>query len=215
MPRPHRSNPKIKHHAFELRKTLTPAERKLWLRIRNDQLGVTFRRQHAVVNYIPDFVCIEKKLIIELDGSQHLEQKEYDNERTNYLESLGYKVIPKGDDVHFWNNDVTNDIDGVILAIINALKDENNMPNKRKNPIPLLDEIEKFYEAQRPKIKPKYPYDSKSDTIHLPPEIIEDLKFILLTGNKVAAVKRVAELSGAGLRVSKDFVDELYRSISR
>ena len=89
------------------------------------------------------------------------------------------------------------------------------MPKKKKNPIPLLDELEKLYEQQRPKIKPKYPYDRKTDTIQLPPEIIEDLKFILLTGNKVAAVKRVAELSGAGLRVSKDFVDELYRSISR
>jgi len=55
MPRPKRSNPKTKHQAIELRKELTPAERKLWSRIRNDQLGVTFRRQHAVGNYIPDF----------------------------------------------------------------------------------------------------------------------------------------------------------------
>jgi len=71
MPRPKRSNPKIKHQAIELRKELTPADpakcapttnigakrgmRKLWSRIRNDQLGVTFRRQHAVGNYIPDF----------------------------------------------------------------------------------------------------------------------------------------------------------------
>ena len=61
---------------------LTPAERKLWALIRNDQLGVNFRRQHAIGNFIPDFVCIEKKLIIELDGSQHLEQEEYDEERT-------------------------------------------------------------------------------------------------------------------------------------
>jgi very-short-patch-repair endonuclease len=68
MPRPPRSNPKTRTHAIELRKELTPAERKLWALIRNDQLGVNFRRQHAVGNYIPDFVCIEKKLIIELDG---------------------------------------------------------------------------------------------------------------------------------------------------
>ena len=83
------------------------------------------------------------------------------------------------------------------------------MPKKRKNPIPLLDELEKLYERQRPKIKPKYPYDRKKDTIQLPPEIVEDLKFTLLTGNKVAAVKRVAELTGASLRLSKDFVDGL------
>ena len=68
MPRPKRSNPKTKHNAIQLRKKSTPAERKLWSRIRDDQLGVNFRRQHAVGNYIPDFVCIEKKLIIELDG---------------------------------------------------------------------------------------------------------------------------------------------------
>ena len=115
MPRPNRSNPKTRTRAIELRKELTPAERKLWSKIRNDQLGVNFRRQHAVGNYIPDFVCIEKKLIIELDGSQHLEQQEYDEERTSYLESLGYKVI------RFWNNEVMKDIDNVILAIIHAL----------------------------------------------------------------------------------------------
>jgi very-short-patch-repair endonuclease len=118
MPRPPRSNPKIRTRAIELRKEPTPAERKLWAIIRNDQLGVNFRRQHAVGNYIPDFVCVQKKLIIELDGSQHLEQEEYDQERTKYLESLGYKVI------RFWNNDVTNNIDGVILAIIYAMEDE-------------------------------------------------------------------------------------------
>ena len=120
MPRPPRSNPKTKTHAIELRKELTPAERKLWSLIRNDQLGVNFRRQHAVGNYIPDFVCIEKKLILELDGSQHLEQQEYDQERTKYLESLGYKVI------RFWNNDVMNNMDGVILAILHVMEDEAN-----------------------------------------------------------------------------------------
>ena len=68
MPRPPRSNPKTRTRAIELRKELTPAERKLWALIRNDQLGVNFRRQPAVGNYIPDFVCVQKKLIIELDG---------------------------------------------------------------------------------------------------------------------------------------------------
>ena len=120
MPRPPRSNTKTRTHAIELRKELTPAERKLWSHIRNDQLGVNFRRQHAIGNYIPDFICIEKKLIIELDGSQHLEQEEYDEERTKYLNSLGYKVI------RFWNNEVTNNIDSVILAIIHAMEDETS-----------------------------------------------------------------------------------------
>src|SRR5260221_647474 len=98
MPRKQRSDPKTKHQAIELRKESTPAERKLWSRIRNDQLGVTFRRQHAIGNYIPDFCSPKANLIIELDGSQHLEQEEYDKDRTKYLESLGYKVI------RFWYN---------------------------------------------------------------------------------------------------------------
>ncbi|MBI5961830.1 MAG: DUF559 domain-containing protein, partial [Chloroflexi bacterium] len=54
MPRPPRSNSKTRTHAIELRKELTPAEGKLWSRIRNDQLGVNFRRQHAIGNYVPD-----------------------------------------------------------------------------------------------------------------------------------------------------------------
>lgn len=120
MPRKKRSNPKTMNLAGKLRKNLTPAERKLWSRIRNDQLGVTFRRQHAVGNFIPDFVCIERKLILELDGSQHLEQKEYDDERTRFLEAEGYKVI------RFWNNDVMKNMDGVILAIIHAMEDKPN-----------------------------------------------------------------------------------------
>jgi very-short-patch-repair endonuclease len=124
MPRPRRSNPKTRTYAIELRKKSTPAERKLWSRIRNDQLGVNFRRQHAVENFIPDFplrgrcVCIEKKLIIELDGSQHLEQEEYDEERTKYLEVEGYKVI------RFWNKDVMKDINSVIKAIQLKLVEE-------------------------------------------------------------------------------------------
>lgn len=116
----YRSNAKTMHKAGQLRKEPTPSEAKLWSRIRNDQLGVAFRRQHAVGNYIPDFCCPKAKLIIELDGSQHLEQEEYDQERTKYLESLGYKVI------RVWNNDVMNNIGGVILAVIHAMEDESS-----------------------------------------------------------------------------------------
>lgn len=71
-----RTTPKGYDTARKLRKELTPAERKLWAVIRNDQLGVNFRRQHAIGNFIPDFVCIKKKIIIELDGGQHAEQAE-------------------------------------------------------------------------------------------------------------------------------------------
>jgi very-short-patch-repair endonuclease len=115
---PKRASPKGYERARELRKGLAPAEGKLWAYLRGDKLnGVNFRRQHAIGNYIADFVSIKRKLVIELDGSQHLEQEEYDIERTKYLEALGYKVI------RFWNNDVMNDIEGVIRAIDIALND--------------------------------------------------------------------------------------------
>ncbi|HET9908555.1 MAG TPA: DUF559 domain-containing protein [Anaerolineales bacterium] len=105
--------------AGKLRKDSTPAERKLWSKIRNDRLGVTFRRQHAIGKYIPDFASPRAKLIIELDGSQHLEQQEYDQERTKYFESLGYKVI------RFWNSDVMNRIDEVLLSISYTIEENS------------------------------------------------------------------------------------------
>jgi very-short-patch-repair endonuclease len=111
-----RSNPKTMHRAGELRKEPTPAERKLWAYLRGNKLnGVNFRRQHAIGNYIVDFVSIKNKLIVELDGSQHLEQEKYDAERTKYLELQGYKVI------RFWNNQVENEMNGVIQVIQSLL----------------------------------------------------------------------------------------------
>ena len=118
MPRPRRSTPKMMHRATELRKEQTPAERKLWAYLRKRKVkGVKFRRQHAIGNYIVDFCATNEKLIIELDGSQHLDQTEYDEERTAYLEEQGYKVV------RFWNNQVMNDVSGCILAIENALEE--------------------------------------------------------------------------------------------
>ena len=106
------------HQAGELRRELTPAEGKLWAYLRGDKLDeINFRRQHAIGKYIADFCSPNVKLIIELDGSQHLEQQEYDAERTKYLELQGYKVI------RFWNNQVMNDMNGVILAITNAIEE--------------------------------------------------------------------------------------------
>ena len=95
-----------------MRRESTPAERKLWAHLRGNKLdGVSFRRQHAIGNYIVDFVSIKKKLIIELDGGQHLEQSEYDEERTRYLESKGYRVI------RFWNNQVESEMDGIVQVL--------------------------------------------------------------------------------------------------
>ena len=111
-----RATPKGYQHARELRKVLTPAEAKLWAYLRGSKLnGAKFRRQHAIGNYVPDFCSIKDKLIIELDGSQHLEQKDYDSERTAFFESKGFRIL------RFWNNDVMNDIDGVLKVIFSAL----------------------------------------------------------------------------------------------
>ncbi len=95
--------------ARELRKNMTDAERKLWNHLRNRQLGgLKFRRQHPIGKYVVDFVCFEKKIVIEVDGSQHLENRIYDAERTEWLEKQGFKVI------RVWNNDVLNEIEVVL-----------------------------------------------------------------------------------------------------
>ena len=112
-----RTSPKVFQQAKELRREMTPIELKLWARLRAHRMkGVHFRPQHAIGIYIVDFCAPHKKLIIELDGSQHLEQTEYDAERTEYLKSKGYKVL------RFWNNDVTNHMDAVLNMIWNTLQ---------------------------------------------------------------------------------------------
>jgi len=117
-----RTTPEKMHRAAELRKNPTLAEAKLWAYLRKNQLnGVSFRRQHAIGPYITDFCSPCSKLIIELDGSQHLESEEYDKDRTAYLETKGYKVL------RFWNSDVINDLNGVIQKILNLLDLTNNI----------------------------------------------------------------------------------------
>jgi very-short-patch-repair endonuclease len=78
---------------------------------------VHFRNQHAIGNYIVDFCAPRKKLIIEVDGRQHIEQKQYDKERTAFLETKGYRVL------RFWNNDVMNNIDAVLEVIWGVLRE--------------------------------------------------------------------------------------------
>ena len=111
-----RTTPKVFANAKELRRDLTPAEIKLKTRLRAHRMaGVHFRLQHAIGSYIVDFCAPRRKLIIELDGSQHLDLEAYDAERTTFLESKGYKVL------RFWNNDVLNNIDSVLNVIWDEL----------------------------------------------------------------------------------------------
>ncbi|MFA6274142.1 MAG: DUF559 domain-containing protein [Candidatus Paceibacterota bacterium] len=119
----------MKERRKDLRKSLTPQEYKLWFYLKNNNLGVKFRRQHGIGPYIVDFYCKKKNLVIELDGSQHLENKEYDKERNEYIETLHIKVL------RFWNNEIDNNIEGVLMKIQNyihpsALKDTS--PSQRK-----------------------------------------------------------------------------------
>jgi very-short-patch-repair endonuclease len=112
-----RTTPKTLLRAKELRHTPTPAEVKLWLHLRVNQLnGHSFRRQHAIGPFITDFCCIKAKLVIEVDGGQHVEQEAYDLERTAYLQSRGYRVI------RFWNEDVMKNTDRVVEMILEELE---------------------------------------------------------------------------------------------
>jgi len=98
--------------AKQLRLNTTDAESILWYNLRNRRfLGNKFRRQMPVGKYIVDFVCLEKMLIIELDGGQHAEAVEYDLMRTKALNKRGYKVI------RFWNDEVLTNLYGVLHNI--------------------------------------------------------------------------------------------------
>jgi very-short-patch-repair endonuclease len=112
-----------------LRNNLTPEEVILWNHLKNSKSGFKFRRQHSIGNFIADFFCAEKRLIIELDGSQHLDHIEHDQEMTNYFESLGINVI------RFWNNEVNTNINGVLMKIEEKLGQPHPLYESR----PLLD----------------------------------------------------------------------------
>jgi len=106
----------IKTLARNLRKNMTDAERMLWRYIRNKQLnGLKFRRQQPIGKYIVDFVCFEKKVIIEVDGGQHAINKTEDTVRDNWLNEQGFKVL------RFWNNDILTNCSAIIEEILEVL----------------------------------------------------------------------------------------------
>ena len=108
-----------------LRKRQTDAERALWNKLRSKQIeGVKFRRQQPIGPYIVDFVSLERKLIIEIDGGQHNERKvrEEDQEREEWLKEKGYQTL------RFWNNDVLTNIEGVLERIKENLEGKTPSP---------------------------------------------------------------------------------------
>ena len=112
-----RADVKAFKNARALRSNMTDAEVRLWQSLRMRQLKeARFRRQHAIGPYIVDFCAPRKKLIIEIDGGQHVEQAAYDAKRTAFLEQKGYRVL------RFWNHEVLGNLDGVLEMILKEIK---------------------------------------------------------------------------------------------
>ena len=108
----------LRDRSREMRKKMSPAEAKLWSRIRGDQIsGLRFRRQHPIGPFIADFFCSRKNLVVEVDGDSHFnpESSQYDKDRTEYFLGLGLHEI------RFTNVDVFTSIDGVVDAIARAV----------------------------------------------------------------------------------------------
>jgi very-short-patch-repair endonuclease len=113
----------LRNRSRKLRRDQTDAESKLWARLRSRQLCDTkFRRQHPIGPFIADFCCVERGLVIELDGGQHAAQSKRDQRRSTFLERTGYRVL------RFWDNEVLKNIDGVLERIIQTLNDPHPCP---------------------------------------------------------------------------------------
>jgi len=130
------STPKAQQNARVLRREMTDSERKLWTGLRAEQLGVRFRRQHPLGNYIADFACLDPKVIVELDGSQHQEQQTYDATREAFFRSQGFGVL------RFASNEPFINLEGVLQAIahrvgvLNAACPHPNLPPEGEGAIP-------------------------------------------------------------------------------
>ena len=115
--------PSLKENRIKLRKNQTHVEFILWSKLRNKQLlGIKFYRQYSIGYYIVDFYCHQYKLVIELDGGQHNEKsrKAYDDKRTQFLNGQGIVVL------RFWDNDVINNIKGVLEVIKRQIEERNS-----------------------------------------------------------------------------------------
>jgi leucyl-tRNA synthetase len=113
-------------NAKDMRSNPTPAEDALWQQLKGKQIGAKFRRQHPIDNFIADFVCLDKKLIIEVDGKIHENQKEADQQRTDALNNLGYLVI------RFKNEEVLVEIESVITQITSSLAQRPSIKDETK-----------------------------------------------------------------------------------
>jgi very-short-patch-repair endonuclease len=116
--------------ARRLRRNQTDAERVLWFRLRGRRLaGLKFKRQVPVDRYVADFLCSDGKLIVEIDGGQHDQQRERDSIRTATLEAMGYLVL------RFWNSDIMQNTEGVLQDILSTVSQSRFDP-PHPNPLP-------------------------------------------------------------------------------
>jgi very-short-patch-repair endonuclease len=107
-----------------LRSRMTDAEQMMWKVLRNRQVeGLKFRRQHPFADYILDFVCLDKRLVIEVDGGQHEQAREYDERRTQILNGAGFRVL------RFWNTEVLQEIEAVKEHIWTAIQELDPIPH--------------------------------------------------------------------------------------
>jgi very-short-patch-repair endonuclease len=111
----HQSTIKAQRHARDLRAGTTDSERLLWAKLRAEQLGVKFRRQHPLGPYIADFACLAPALIVELDGSQHTKDAAYDAQRDEFFKARGFVVLRFATDAPFTN------MEGVLQVILEQL----------------------------------------------------------------------------------------------
>ena len=110
---------KMRDRSRDLRRNQTDVERRLWRTLKARQVnGWRFRRQHPVEPYIADFACHAKRIIVEVDGSQHGPRSAADEERTKVLQAHGYQVL------RYWNNDVLTNIDGVLEDILSKINSD-------------------------------------------------------------------------------------------
>ena len=112
--------------ARNLRRQATDSEQVLWRRLRNRGLrDQKFRRQQPIGRYVVDFVCLDHRLVVEIDGGQHGKQANYDQQRTKFMEAKGFRVL------RFWNHEVLTNIEGVLQTIENALSSPHPDPVPR------------------------------------------------------------------------------------
>ena len=183
--------PNIREFARELRKTMTDAEQLVWKFLRGKQLGAKFRKQHPVGPYIADFACLEQKLIIELDGGQHAEQSNIQNDKTRseFLEAQGFTVL------RFWNHECFENTEAVLQTIYNTLHSVQASPHPNPPPagegIPLILDTVMF---------------AKGGAALLQPEAIDALKTLLIPRATIITpnIPEAEHLTGIEIRNRED-----------